>query len=122
MYKVYAHTNKLNGKKYIGITGQKSVNSRWHRGEGYKKCYVFYNAIQKYGWDSFEHEVLFDGLTKEEAEAKEIELIALYRSNDGRHGYNVENGGHVNKYTEEQREKSDNSIWGENILKKQKRK
>ena len=104
MYKVYKHTNKTNGKMYIGITGQKSVNSRWHRGEGYKECNVFYNAIKKYGWDGFDHEILFDGLTKEEAEAKEVELIALYHSNDGKHGYNVENGGHVNKYTEEQKE------------------
>ena len=104
MYKVYKHTNKLNGKVYIGITGQKSVHSRWHRGEGYKKCVVFYNAIKKYGWDEFDHEVLFDGLTKEEAESKEEELIAFYHSNDGKHGYNVENGGRINKLSESQKQ------------------
>lgn len=103
-YKVYMHTNKKNGKKYIGITGQESVRRRWKNGKGYSKCPVFYNAIKKYGWDGFEHEVLFDGLSKEEAEAKEIELISLYKSNNNKFGYNVENGGRVSKMSEAQKE------------------
>ena len=53
----------------------------------------FWNAIQKYGWDNFEHEILFDGLTKEEAEQKEIELIAYYNSNNKDYGYNLSSGG-----------------------------
>lgn len=102
-YVVYMHTNRTNGKKYIGITSQKRVTGRWHNGEGYKQQKRFYSAIKHYGWDGFDHEILFDGLTKEEAEQKEVALISEYRSNDLEYGYNIENGGHTNKYTEEQR-------------------
>lgn len=90
-YTVYKHTSPC-GKTYIGVTGQ-SVTRRWNNGSGYKKCPLFYNAIKKYGWDNFNHEILFEGLTKEEAEQKEIELISFYKSNDREFGYNIENGG-----------------------------
>ena len=102
-YVVYMHTNRINGKKYIGITSQKYVTGRWHNGEGYKQQRRFYSAIKHYGWDGFIHEVLFSNLSKDEAERKEVELISKYRANDPEHGYNIENGGHTNKYTEEQR-------------------
>lgn len=90
-YTVYKHTSPV-GKVYIGITGI-GVEKRWgYNGNGYHGQ-PFYNAILKYGWDNIKHEVLFTGLTKEEAESKEIELIALYKSNDSKYGYNADNGG-----------------------------
>ena len=63
-YKVYIHTNKINNKVYIGIT-KKHVNDRWGRnGVGYKNnAKAFYSAIEKYGWDNFYHEVLYEHLT-----------------------------------------------------------
>lgn len=97
------HVNKANGKKYIGITSQ-SAKGRWKRGAGYKQQKRFYCAIQHYGWDGFDHYVLFDSLSKEEAEVKEEELIKEHRSNDLSFGYNIENGGRTNKLSDEQKE------------------
>jgi predicted GIY-YIG superfamily endonuclease len=78
VYKVYKHSCP-NGKVYIGITSL-SLNNRWRNGEGYKRSKLFYRAIKKYGWENIKHEILFEDLSKEQAEAKEIELIKLYNS------------------------------------------
>lgn len=90
-YVVYKHTNKINGKVYIGIT-RTNVELRWRSdGSGYRKCPKFYNAIKKYGWDNFSHEILFTGLSKEEACTLEIALISKHT----REGisYNISGGG-----------------------------
>lgn len=88
---VYCHTNKLNGKKYIGITKQKP-EERWRQGKGYKKG-AFHNALKKYGWDGFSHVVLYSELSEVEAKEKEIELIAKYHTNEEANGYNITEGG-----------------------------
>ena len=90
-YLVYKHTSP-NGKVYIGITSQRS-KKRWQNGRGYLNNDYFSKAISKYGWKSFKHEILFDNLSKEEAERKEISLISMYKSNQRKYGYNIENGG-----------------------------
>lgn len=105
-YCVYMHTSPSN-KKYIGITSQ-NPERRWRKnGEGYKDHLYFWRAIQKYGWDNFSHEILYTNLTKEEAEQKEIELIAFYNSNNENYGYNMSVGGESGskgyKYTDEQK-------------------
>ena len=83
-YKVYIHIFP-NKKVYIGITSQKEKR-RWNNGNGYKNNEYMTNAIQKYGWENIEHKILFTDLTKEEAEQKEIELIAFYKSYQKEYG------------------------------------
>lgn len=103
-YCVYKHTSP-SGKVYIGIT-RLDVKRRWQNGKNYKSNPHFSAAIAKYGWNNIKHEVLFASLTKEQAEQKEIELIALYKSADGRYGYNIELGGNATgKVSEETRKK-----------------
>lgn len=89
-YTVYMH-RFLNGKVYIGVTSKKP-EERWLKGRGYQSQCV-YKAIKKYGWENIEHIVLFEGLSREDAEKKEIELIACYKANNPEFGYNIENGG-----------------------------
>ena len=90
---VYVHTNKINNKKYVGQTCQKP-ESRWgNQGCGYKGCLLFERAIQKYGWDNFEHEIVYDGLTQDEANYYEEMLIEQYHTTDSDFGYNIRSGG-----------------------------
>ena len=93
---VYCHTNKINGKKYFGITSIKP-EYRWKKdGSGYKGQVYFWRAIQKYGWDGFEHEILFQNLTYNKACQYERELISRFQSNKADYGYNQTDGGDAN--------------------------
>lgn len=114
-YTVYVHTSP-SGKRYVGITKQ-NPKKRWKNGEGYKAHHpYFYSAIKKYGWENFSHEIVADGLSKQEAEAKEIELIAAYNSNCREYGYNIENGGNsVGKHSEETRRKISQKLKGHSV-------
>lgn len=91
-YCIYKHVNKINGKVYIGQTCQKP-QYRWNHGEGYKNCSYFYKAIQKYGWDNFQHVILEEKLSQEEANQKEQYYIKFYNSNNDLFGYNLSSGG-----------------------------
>lgn len=111
MYTVYKHTlpKEISGKDndmiYIGITSWKP-EKRWQNGRGYYKQSYFYNAIKKYEFNNFVHEILFTNLTKDEAEQKEIELIAEYQSNNREFGYNIANGGNcIGTVSEETKKK-----------------
>lgn len=103
-YFVYKHKFP-NGKVYIGITCQ-NPKYRWNNGKGYTKSQIkMYNAIKKYGWENVEHSILYKNLTKEEAEEKEKDLIAFYKSYNDEFGYNIEMGGNLNKEISEETRK-----------------
>jgi group I intron endonuclease len=103
-YTVYKHTSP-SGRVYIGIT-RRRPSKRYDRGKGYAHSPHFFAAIKKYGWENIKHEILAAGLSKEEAERREIELIAEYKSTDRRYGYNADKGGSApGRMTEETRRK-----------------
>lgn len=90
---VYMHTNKINNKRYIGITGQDRYWDRWRSdGSGYK-TQVFGKAIEKYGWNNFKHEILREVNTESEACELEQYYIQKYNSNNKDFGYNISIGG-----------------------------
>lgn len=112
MYTVYQHKNKINGKIYIGITSQEP-ESRWGvNGCNYKSSPHFYSAIQKYGWDNFEHNILFKNLSKEEACLKEQELIKYYNSMNREYGYNSTSGGETFVMNKETKQKISQAMVG----------
>lgn len=112
-YSVYIHTNRMNEKKYVGITSQ-PPESRWGTsGRNYRnKCPHFWNAIQKYGWDGFTHTVIATGLDKEDACQMEIDLIGRYKTQDREFGYNTMAGGTAPSIPKEVREKMSRSMMG----------
>nr|DAN25072.1 MAG TPA: intron associated endonuclease [Caudoviricetes sp.]DAS88991.1 MAG TPA: intron associated endonuclease [Caudoviricetes sp.] len=79
-YKVYIHTNLVNGKKYVGIT-QQAEKERWSNGNGYRENKKFYKDIQKYGWnDGFSHEIIKENISYKEARTLEKFYILKYDS------------------------------------------
>ena len=111
-YTVYKHTNIINGKVYIGITKQKPYKRWGTNGCNYKSTPHFYAAIIKYGWDNFSHEILFSGLTKEEACEIEITLIKENKSQNRDFGYNITEGGDTPSMPQEIRERLSKALKG----------
>ena len=64
-------------------------------GKGYKRNY-FTNAINKYGWDNFQHIIIAKGLSEDEAKWLEMELIRLWDTTNQNNGYNILSGGQTN--------------------------
>lgn len=93
IYKVYVYTNKINGKKYVGQTCKTLKQRANKNGSGYNKCTYFYNAIKKYGWDNFIPEILYDNLSKKEADELEIKTIFDLQTTKDKYGYNIALGG-----------------------------
>ena len=100
-YYVYLHLNKINNKKYYGITSEEKPEIRWQKGYSHNRH--FSSAIKKYGWDNFEHIIIASNLTKLEAETMEQKLIAKDKTNISEYGYNLTSGGGLGvfKHSEE---------------------
>ena len=95
---VYEHITP-SGKRYIGITSRKNPKQRWGGGSSYKKGTAFRYAIDKYGWNDIQHNILFDDLTEKEAKWLENYLICYYCTFVGfkdSMGYNMTLGGDGN--------------------------
>ncbi len=97
LYCIYIHTSP-SGKSYIGLTKRLKIRERQHQTTN--KCPAFRNAIDKYGWNNFIHEILEENLTLEEANIFEELYIAEYNTLSP-YGYNLKSGGLNNRYSEE---------------------
>lgn len=94
---IYMHTSP-SGKSYIGQTRSLSKRNSGHRTQA--GCRLFAKAIKKYGWENFEHAILAEGLTLEEANTLEERLIAE-RGTRTPGGYNIKLGGKNMLHSEE---------------------
>ncbi len=95
---VYMYTFP-NGKRYIGKTKRTLAQRQGAGFIGYRHCTFLWNAIQKYGIDSIEQDVLFEGdIADIEASKIEQEYILLFKTNCNKfsnpsYGYNLTDGG-----------------------------
>ena len=103
MYEIYVHTNKINGKVYVGLT-KNGMMARWRRHlikaryySKVKKNSYFQSALLKYGADVWDHVVLEAVTTLEEAEQAETKWTAHFKSNQREFGYNCTDGGNVSR-------------------------
>ena len=85
---------------YIGQTKHNDPHIRWRDGLGYITKNVnnkFYNAINKYGFDNFEHIILEYGVPDDNLDEREMYYINKYESYTK--GYNSTIGGNTPKGT-----------------------
>ena len=86
MYRIYKTTNTLNNKYYIGVHNGKD---KWYKGSGT----ALKRAIKLHGGEHFVTETLEEFDTRQEAFAREAELVTEELVND-RNCYNIKLGGH----------------------------
>lgn len=90
-YVIYKATNKINGKNYIGFTGNIAGRKAGHK-SGKGSCRKFSNAIKKYGWENFEWSIIFRHENREF-----VRLIAepffIWYFDSIENGYNLTFGG-----------------------------
>ena len=120
MYKgyVYRHwiiNDKGIEKSYIGQTIQK-IERRWrNNGSGYLKWETkFSNAIKKYGWNDFKHDILLTIECKTEEELlfwlDQWEMYYIEKYDSFYNGYNSTLGGGNSPISEEQKQKISDTL------------
>ena len=87
---IYKITNKINGKVYIGQSVD--IGRRWRQHMTAEDDSYFHKAIQKYGVENFEWEVI-EQCKKKDLDEREIYWIEYYDSFNK--GYNCTKGGDV---------------------------
>lgn len=107
MYIIYLLTNLTTGKKYVGKSS-KSLEKRWrqHVQDCRKgRAVHLYNAMRKYGEDSFSRIVIDTASNNERACEFESYYIRLYDTHLKEKGYNLTMGGDGGNFNEETRQK-----------------
>jgi hypothetical protein len=104
-YLIYKHTSP-SGKSYIGQTNNYKKRSRGH--EKRIDTHPFTQAITKYKWENFSHEILKENLTIEEANFWEAFYI-LSMNTIHPNGYNLQSGGNNHVTHESSKLKSSES-------------
>ena len=94
MYLIYKLTFP-NNKLYVGITNNFYRRMGQHKNvaNSLKSNLPLYNAINKYGWNNINTEIIYNNLDKNKAVEKEMELISSLKLTQK--GYNKSPGGNV---------------------------
>lgn len=93
---IYAHVNKFNNKKYIGITSYSDATQRWgNKGSNYKDSRFYEKGISQFGWDSFEHIILNNEIDYDTAQQLEARLIKALNTENEEYGYNESSGANI---------------------------
>ena len=106
---IYLHRSP-SGKGYVGQTTMNPPNLRWSSKDAYRANAYFAAAIQKHGWENFEHEILAEVAadTKELLIEKLNELEPIYMQQYNTltpNGYNIQPGGYNAPCADETKQK-----------------
>lgn len=116
IYCVYCITNTINGKRYVGVTGQ-TLSKRL--ADHYRARSAIGDALRKYGIESFFIEILETG-SREDCYENEQRCIEEKNSHVRGHGYNILVGGDVvprgaRKWDAAQRERQRQKMLGNTL-------
>ena len=118
---IYCYTNKINNKKYIGQTTKTVEERAGKNGSFYKKEWLFWRAIQKYGWESFMVEILETLKAETHKELRKllndrerywIKYYHTYINDEACFGYNADEGGNFHLHTEDTKRKISEHLKG----------
>lgn len=100
---IYKVTNRANGKVYVGQTVQSlRARKKDHKnGIGKHPQLALYRAFKKYGFETFDWEVIDYATSKYELDEKEKRYVEQLRVTDRLYGYNMTFGGEGGKHTDE---------------------
>lgn len=90
---IYKTTNLVNNLIYIGQKHSSTFLGQSYLGSGK----LLRRAVAKYGSENFRVDLLEEVPTKEQMDAREIYWISFYRATDHTIGYNISEGGNVNR-------------------------
>ena len=90
---IYKTTNLIDGMIYIGQKHATKFLGNSYLGSGK----LLIRAVNKYSSDNFIVELLEEVATKEEMDSREIYWIKFYNATDHSIGYNISEGGNVNR-------------------------
>lgn len=92
MYTIYVHIFP-NGKRYIGCTSQQLEVRFGRNGEGYRGATKVWEAIETFGWENIQHEILATTEGRITASGLEAYYIEQYNTTNPEYGYNTKPGG-----------------------------
>ena len=102
---IYLFRNKINNKLYVGqSTRVRDRISEHIQNVVNKKNCVLYNAINLYGLENFEFNIIDVASDMNSLNEKEIYYINIHKSNIREFGYNIEEGGRNAKASAETKE------------------
>ena len=93
---IYLIVNRQNGKVYVGQTANtlsRRLAHHRHEAKLKRRKVPLYQAVGAYGWENFDSFVVAVAHSKTKLDDLEILWIAVLRSTDRKHGYNLAKGG-----------------------------
>ncbi len=95
IYSIYKVINKVNGKVYVGFDSNwpsRQITHYYKSSSDKSTHFHFHHAIRKYGWDSFEWEVIYQSKDKTHT-LKVMEPFFIEQYDSFNNGYNKTKGG-----------------------------
>ena len=98
IYTIYRATNIITGKVYVGFDSCWPKRKREHKGSAQRgEPYKFYNAVRKYGWNSFIWDIIYQSKDYDHC-LNTMEQYFIDEHDSLANGYNSAKGGGKGAY------------------------